>query len=147
MSNHGTNAFLEAVRVALGSLRASVLRSFLTLLGIILATTTLIAVMSLIHGMDVYIAEKVSDMGADGFRVVRMAFIGDWDPKKYLELLRKNPELRKEEYEFIREKAMLVKEIAIQVSRNGPVIFEGDRVDQVDRDRLQNLGFKLPLKM
>lgn len=132
MSNHGTNAFLEAVRVALGSLRASVLRSFLTLLGIILATTTLIAVMSLIHGMDVYIAEKVSDMGADGFRVVRMAFIGDWDAKKYLELLRKNPELRKEEYEFIREKAMLVKEIAIQVSRNGPVIFEGDRVDQVD---------------
>ncbi len=118
--------------MALGSLRASKLRSFLTLLGIILATTTLIAVMSLIHGMDVYIAENVSDMGADGFRVVRMAFIGDWDAKKYLELLRKNPELRREEYEFIREKATLVKEIAIQVSRNGPVVFEGDRVDQVD---------------
>lgn len=132
MSKHGSNAFFEAVRVALGSLRASKLRSFLTLLGIILATTTLIAVMSLIHGMDVYIAEKVSDMGADGFRVVRMAFIGDWDAKKYLELLRKNPELRREEYEFIREKATLVKEIAIQVSRNGPVVFEGDRVDQVD---------------
>ena len=61
-----------------------------------------------------------------------MAFIGDWDAKKYLELLRKNPELRREEYEFIREKATLVKEIAIQVSRNGPVVFEGDRVDQVD---------------
>lgn len=132
MSKHGSNAFFEAVRVALGSLRASKLRSFLTLLGIILATTTLIAVMSLINGMDVYIAEKVSDMGADGFRVVRMAFIGDWDAKKYLELLRKNPELRREEYEFIREKATLVKEIAIQVSRNGPVVFEGDRVDQVD---------------
>ena len=66
MSKHGSNAFFEAVRVALGSLRASKLRSFLTLPGIILATTTLIAVMSLIHGMDVYIAEKVSDMGADG---------------------------------------------------------------------------------
>ena len=61
-----------------------------------------------------------------------MAFIGDWDAKKYLELLRKNPELRREEYEFIREKARLVKEIAIQLSRNGPVVFEGDRVDQVD---------------
>ena len=42
MSKHGSNAFFEAVRVALGSLRASKLRSFLTLLGIILATTTLI---------------------------------------------------------------------------------------------------------
>lgn len=131
MANQRSNAFFEAVRVALSSLRSSMLRSFLTLLGIILATTTLIAVMSLIHGMDVYIAEKVSDMGADGFRVVRMAFIGDWDPKKYLELLRKNPELRREEYEFVKAKATLVKEIAIQVSRRGPVVYDGDRVDQV----------------
>ncbi len=54
MSNHGSNAFFEAVRVALGS--------FLTLLGIILASTTLIAVMSLIHGMDVYIAALLSKL-------------------------------------------------------------------------------------
>ena len=117
--------------VALGSLRGSKLRSFLTLLGIILATTTLIAVMSLIHGMDVYIAEKVSDMGADGFRVVRMAFIGDWDPKKFLEYQRKNPELKREEYDFVRAKATLVKEIGLSVSRRGPIVFEGDRMDLV----------------
>jgi len=131
MQQRRTSAFGEAVRVAIGSLRASKLRSFLTLLGIILATTTLIAVMSLIHGMDLYIAEKVSSMGADGFRVVRMAFIGNWDPKKYLEMLRKNPELRKEEYEFVRSKATLVKELALSASRQGPVTYEGDRVDLV----------------
>lgn len=131
MANQRTNAFVEAVRVALASLKASKLRSFLTLLGIILATTTLIAVMSLIHGMDIYIAEKVSDMGADGFRVVRMAFFGDWDPKKYLEFLRKNPELSREEYEFVRAKATLIKEIALYVSRRGPIVYEGDRVDLV----------------
>ncbi|MBM3760894.1 MAG: FtsX-like permease family protein [Acidobacteria bacterium] len=123
--------FREAVWVALASLRTSKLRSFLTLLGIILATTTLIAVMSLIHGMDVYIAEKVSDMGADGFRVERMAFFGDFDPKKYLEFLRKNPELRRDEYEFIKSKATMVKEIAIYVERMGPVVADGDRVDGV----------------
>ena len=131
MKQQRTSAFWEAVKVAVSSLRSSKLRSFLTLLGIILATTTLIAVMSLIHGMDVYIAEKVSSMGADGFRVVRMAFIGDWDPKKYLELLRKNPELRREEYEFVKAKATLVKEIAIQISRRGSVAYEGDRLDLV----------------
>jgi N-acetylmuramoyl-L-alanine amidase len=59
----------EAARVAFRSLRASKLRSFLTLLGIILATTTLIAVMSVIRGMDDYIANTVADMGVDGFRV------------------------------------------------------------------------------
>ena len=85
--------FGEAVLIAIASLRSSKLRSFLTLLGIILATTTLIAVMSVIHGMDVYIATPISNMGADGFRVVRLAMIGDFDPKKYLEMMRRNPEL------------------------------------------------------
>ena len=85
-------SFFEAVRGAAASLRSSKLRSFLTLLGIILATTTLIAVMSVINGMNRYIAENVSDMGADGFRVRRMAMIGQFDPKKYLEMQRRNLE-------------------------------------------------------
>ena len=72
-------SFYEAAGVALGSLRASKLRSFLTLLGIILATTTLIAVMSIINGMNQYIAKQVSDMGADGFRVRRIIMIGNFD--------------------------------------------------------------------
>ena len=78
-----TASFREAAAVALDSLRSSKLRSFLTLLGIILATTTLIAVMSVIHGMDVYIADTVSNMGSDGFRIVKIAFVGNFDPKKF----------------------------------------------------------------
>ena len=86
-----TASFREAAAVAADSLRSSKLRSFLTLLGIILATTTLIAVMSIIHGMDLYIANSVSNMGADGFRIVRIAFIGNFDPKKYIELQKEPP--------------------------------------------------------
>ena len=44
--------------------------------------------MSIINGMNVYIADNISSMGADGFRIVRMAFIGNWDPKKFLEFQR-----------------------------------------------------------
>jgi putative ABC transport system permease protein len=121
----------EAFGVALGSLRASKLRSFLTLLGIILATTTLIAVMSIIHGMDVYIAQNVSDMGADGFRILRMAFVGDWDPKKFLEYLRKNPELSRTEYAFLKERSVLTREIGMQTFRGVPAVFEGQRIDQI----------------
>ena len=58
MKSHAS--FWEAVKGALHSLRGSKLRSFLTLLGIILATTTLIAVMSVISGMDNFIAQNVS---------------------------------------------------------------------------------------
>jgi putative ABC transport system permease protein len=127
----GQASVREAIFVALGSLRASKLRSFLTLLGIILATTTLIAVMSIIHGMDLYIAQNVSDMGADGFRIVRMAFVGDWDPKKYLEFLRRNPELNREEYQFLRDNATLLSELGMQTFRREPVTIEGDRLEGV----------------
>ncbi len=117
--------------VALRSLHASKLRSFLTLLGVILATTTLITVMSVIHGMNLYIAQNVSDMGADGFRIVRMAFIGDWDPKKFLELQRKNPHLRRDEYDFLRDRSELTRDIGMQSFRRVAVTGGAERIDMV----------------
>ena len=112
-----TASFREAASVAFDSLRSSKLRSFLTLFGIILATTTLIAVMSIIHGMDVYIATHISNMGADGFTIVRMAFIGNFSPKKFLELQKRNPQLSPAEFEFLKSRATLVREIGMQANR------------------------------
>ncbi len=124
-------SFAEAAAVAADSLRGSKLRSFLTLLGIILATTTLIAVMSVINGMNAYIAENVSNMGADGFRVVRMAFIGNWDPKKFLEFQRKNPQLSPEEFHFLKEKTTLLRELGLSSGRGVTVTYKGDSMDSV----------------
>ncbi len=112
-----TASFREAAAVAADSLRGSKLRSFLTLFGIILATTTLIAVMSVIHGMDVYIANSVSNMGSDGFRIVRIAFIGNFDPKKFLELQKKNPQLSPEEFEYLKNSTTLVSELGMRSGR------------------------------
>jgi putative ABC transport system permease protein len=123
-----TASFREAGSVALDSLRSSKLRSFLTLLGIILATTTLIAVMSIIHGMDVYIATHISNMGADGFRIVRIAFIGNFNPKKFLEMQRKNPEPSPGEFAFLKSHATLVREIGMQANRNANAAYGGQSV-------------------
>jgi putative ABC transport system permease protein len=127
----GTASFREAAAIAVDSLRGSKLRSFLTLLGIILATTTLIAVMSMIHGMDIYIADNLTDMGTDGFQVVRMAFIGNFDPKKFLAMQKKNPQLSVDEFEFLKDRATLLREIGMQASRNGKVQFQGDSLDDI----------------
>ena len=121
----------EATRIALDSLRKNKLRSFLTLLGIILATTTLIAVTALIHGMDRYIADKVSNMGADGFRIVRMAWFGEWDPKKFFEMDKRNPQIRVDEYDFIRTKATLLRDIGMMTARQARVAFKGNSVEGV----------------
>jgi putative ABC transport system permease protein len=125
-------SFWEAARIALDSLRKNNLRSFLTLLGIILATTTLIAVTALIHGMNLYIAEKVSNMGSDGFRVVRMAFFGDFDPKKFLEMQKRNPEFRPDEYQFVKSHATLLKDLGMTISRQARVTYEGASQEAVN---------------
>jgi putative ABC transport system permease protein len=121
-------SFWEAVVGAVQSLRASKLRSFLTLLGIILATTTLIAVMSVISGMDQYIAQNVSKMGADGYRVTRIVMM-QWDPKKYLEMLRRNPQLTREEFEFLRSHTKLTSEIGM-VANRGVTVHVGKEVSE-----------------
>ncbi|MBV9083473.1 MAG: ABC transporter permease [Acidobacteriaceae bacterium] len=125
-------SFWEAGRIALDSLRKSKLRSFLTLLGIILATTTLISVTALIHGMNLYIADKVSNMGADGFRIVRMAWFGPRDPKKLMLMMKRNPTMRREEYYFLKENATLLRGLGIFASTSGRVGFQGQSVEAVN---------------
>ncbi len=122
-------SFWEAARIAVDSLNKNKLRSFLTLLGIILATTTLISVTALIHGMNLYIADKVSNMGADGFRIVRMAWFGPRDPKKLLLMSKRNPQLRRDEYEFIKDNTTLLNGIGITASTQGRVSFQGQSTD------------------
>ncbi|MGE5571213.1 MAG: ABC transporter permease [Rhodospirillales bacterium] len=128
---HGNASFGEAIRVALASLRSSKLRSFLTLLGIILATTTLIAVMSVINGMNVVIATQVSDMGADGFWVRQYSMMGQISPKKWQEMMRRNPPLKREEYEFLKEHLTLVRELGMESSRSVTVRYGNEAVDWV----------------
>src|ERR1041385_2569678 len=126
MTSHAS--FWGAGAGAVHSLRGSKLRSFLTLLGIILATTTLIAVMSVISGMDRYIAENVSKMGADGYRVTRI-MMTQWDPKKFAEMLRRNPLLTREEFDFVKSHAKLTSEMGI-VANRGVSVHVGKEISE-----------------
>ena len=64
-------AFGEAVRIAVGSLWAHKMRSVLTLLGVIIGVTCVVAVVSFVNGLNTYVAEKVFNLGADVFVVNR----------------------------------------------------------------------------
>src|SRR5215831_5401027 len=138
---HSHGSLREAFSIAAHSLNGSKLRSFLTLLGIILATTTLIAVMAVIHGMNVYVARQVSDMGADGFRLLRLAMVGQFNPKQYLEMQRRNPKLTEDEYDFLRERTRLCREIGMEGSKTVPIKYERDSVDGIRlRGVTSNMG-------
>ena len=84
---------LEGMLIALENLRSHRLRTFLTLLGNIVGTMSVIAVVSLIYGADRYARQVVLEEGTDVFtisRVDEIQFLTDFDA--FLESLN-NPDL------------------------------------------------------
>jgi putative ABC transport system permease protein len=64
--------FGEAVRIAFDSLRSNKLRSFLTVLGILIGVSSVVAVVAIIQGLDGYVADKVLELGSKSFTVQKM---------------------------------------------------------------------------
>jgi putative ABC transport system permease protein len=64
--------FGEAVRLALASLRAHKLRSFLTVLGILIGVSSVVAVVAIINGLDRYVGERVLELGSRSFSLQRI---------------------------------------------------------------------------
>jgi putative ABC transport system permease protein len=102
-------ALRETFWIAMDTLRAHKLRSFLTLLGVILAVTTLIAVISVLNGLNVYVAEKVANLGANAFVVDRIGIVTnfqDWNRA------RRRPPLNMEDYDALRHDMKLAENVA-----------------------------------
>lgn len=65
--------FFEAIKLAISSILAHKLRSFLTLLGVIFGVATVIVVVSLIEGFNAYVDEKIANIGTNAFAVQRFS--------------------------------------------------------------------------
>jgi putative ABC transport system permease protein len=91
---------METFRLALDALRAHKLRSFLTLLGVILAVATLVAVMSVVAGLNFYVADRVANLGANVYLVDRFGIITSRDAWIKAQ---KRPLITVEEYQRLRE--------------------------------------------
>ena len=103
-SKAGSGAWVttrEAFWIALEALRAHKLRSFLTLLGVVIATTTLIVVMSIINGMNLYIADHIANLGANVFVVHQYQWAQGYEA--WLKARRRNKPIRIEEFEFLQD--------------------------------------------
>ena len=100
---------LETMRLALDSLRAHKLRSFLTLLGVIMAVTVLVVVMSFVAGMNTYVADKIANLGANVFIVDRFGIITSRD--EFIKA-QKRPLITIEDYERLRDSMKTAKAVA-----------------------------------
>jgi putative ABC transport system permease protein len=117
---------VETFLLALDALRAHKLRSFLTLLGVILAVATLVAVMSVVAGLNFYVADRVANLGANVYLVDRFGIITSQDAWVKAQ---KRPLVTLEEYQRLRENMKTAANVAatddrIMDVRSGNILLE-----------------------
>jgi putative ABC transport system permease protein len=95
------NALLDTIAMALGTLRGNVLRSALTLLGIVIGAATVVSMMSITEGFRLKLTSDFSALGAGAFQVQKWPHMqfGHGDRRKY----EQRADLTREQGEALRE--------------------------------------------
>ena len=120
----------EPVLIALETLRSHKLRSFLTLLGIILSVSTLIIVVSMVQGANRYVSEKVANFGSNVFLVMRFPLITS--SEEFVRLSRSNKNVTWEDYEYIRDNRRLAEAVGLEAHHDGTVKYKTESIQDID---------------
>jgi len=120
----------EPIGVALETLRAHKLRSFLMLLGIILSVSTLIIVVALISGVNRYIAERVANLGSNVFIVARFPIITE--AEELVKATRRNKLITLDDYQALHDNLKLPLRQGVEVDTQEKVRANGQSVDDTE---------------
>src|SRR5690349_17675912 len=123
--------FREAVRLAIQVIWASKLRSFFTLLGIIVSVGFLVLVVAIIQGMNAYVRENVTGalIGTNAFQVRRTPIAAGLLDDDQLRAINRRPRLTREDAEAVRRALPDAQAVSIQSGWPTPM------ADVVWRDR------------
>ena len=123
--------FGDVLTTAITQIRANKLRSFFTLLGIIVSVAFLVAVVAVIQGMNAYVKENVADalIGSNTFQIRRLPInIGLIEDDDWLRMQRR-PKITAADADVVR--AALSDAVAISVQSGVPTprsdVIHGDR--------------------
>ncbi|HVG20113.1 MAG TPA: ABC transporter permease [Blastocatellia bacterium] len=126
----GHASFLDYAGVAVDSLRANKLRSFLTLFGIIIGITSIISVISIIQGLDHYWKAKVSNFGPNTFVITQYPITTNLD--KLYEMIRRNPEVHSDEADAIRRFCTACEEVGVETHKQVVVRYGKHSLESID---------------
>ncbi len=104
---------VESTRLALESIWANRLRSFLTLLGVIIGIASIIATAAVIHGLNLYVSDKLSNLGKGVFTVQRFALITN--RQEFLDAVRRNRKLKPVDAHVIADRCASAEQVAWEV--------------------------------
>src|SRR5918993_794097 len=123
------NQFLEAASIALQAIWANKLRSFLTVLGNIVAVTSIIAVVSLIQGMNAYVTDAiVTDVGADNFNIQRNPIVRTQADE---ERVRNNPRITLQDAAAVRKYGDNILAVATQGNWSTKITYKNTTLNNV----------------
>lgn len=120
--------FSETIRLALAAIWAHKLRSFLTLLGMIIGVTAFMLVLSLLQGFNAYVDEKIAGIGSNSFTIRRFSFDDFKNTDTIAEAQRRNKELTFDELDYIRERSQLIGKIGAKALPNSSELKRGTEI-------------------
>ena len=120
---------LESVWIALQSIWVNRLRSFLTVLGNIVAVTSIVTVVSLIQGMNATVSGAiVGRVGADTFTIQRLPIVRTQEDE---ERTRSFPLITIEEADAIRAFSPAIRAVVAMAQRRDSVSYRGQELENV----------------
>lgn len=134
---------IQGVIIALKALLENKLRTFLTLLGNIVGTMSVIAVVSLIGGVDDYIREEVAREGSNVFTIERINFLeAITDLDEFLDAIARNKNIRMDDVDYIREMVPSASVVGAAINQTDRIGYRNEGVDQV---RIRGRSVEYPL--
>jgi len=118
----------ELFREALRAIRTHALRSFLTLLGIVIGVATLVGVISVISGLNVFVRDKLFGLAPDVFVVTKFGIIRSRE--EFLDAL-KRPDIEWDDYGRLRAGLKKAERVGAQAEGTGVVKFRDRRLSNV----------------
>ena len=121
--------FIETLKLAIAAIWAHKLRSALTLLGMIIGVMAVVVVYSLIQGFNTYVDEKIAGIGAKSFTIQRFNPLEDFkDTDTIAAAQRRNKDLTLEDFDYLKERAMLIGKIGARARGTPSLVKRGDQV-------------------
>ncbi|MBE3132473.1 MAG: ABC transporter permease [Acidobacteria bacterium] len=140
------NLFFESVGIALSAIWANKLRSFMTVLGNIIAVTSIIAVVSLIQGLNGAVKDAImSEVEADAFVVQRRPITTSEEEE---EKTRSFPRVTLDDANAIRRFSPLVKAVMAEANNSGGASYREHMLESVSirgvtRDYVNFLTYRI----
>jgi putative ABC transport system permease protein len=122
--------FRETFKLAFDAIWAHKLRSFLTLLGMIIGMTAFMVVLSLLQGFSSYVDEKIAGIGSNAFTIRRFSFDDFKDTDTIAAAQRRNKELTFDELNFIKDRAQLIDKIGAKAGNTQRDVKRGAEIAQ-----------------